>query len=109
MQSLSAVAEQVRQKVYTYIYRLTLDYHLTEDLTQETVLEMIKSLSQLEVPHVNGFWLKLRGFLLSFSATNPCEAKSRYLLLQSGLLTNGIKESQAYQVTVDSDKPGDHK
>jgi len=56
MQSLSAVAEQVRQKVYTYIYRLTLDYHLTEDLTQETVLEMIKSLSQLEVPHVNAFW-----------------------------------------------------
>ncbi len=53
--------------------------------------------------------LKLRGFLLSFSATNPCEAKSRYLLLQSGLLTNGIKESQAYQITVDSDKPGDHK
>jgi RNA polymerase sigma-70 factor, ECF subfamily len=56
MQSLSAVAEQVRQKVYTYIYRLTLDYHLTQDLTQETALEMIKSLSQLEVPHINGFW-----------------------------------------------------
>jgi len=55
-QSLSAVAEQVRQKVDTYIYRLTLDYHLTQDLTQETVLEMIKSLPQLEVPHVNGFW-----------------------------------------------------
>jgi len=56
MQSLSAVAEQVRKKVDTYIYRLTLDYHLTEDLTQETVLEMIKALPQLEVPHVNGFW-----------------------------------------------------
>jgi RNA polymerase sigma-70 factor (ECF subfamily) len=56
MQNLSEVAEQVRQKVETYIYRLTLDYHLTEDLTQETVLEMIKALPQLEVPHVNGFW-----------------------------------------------------
>jgi RNA polymerase sigma-70 factor (ECF subfamily) len=56
MQSLSAVAEQVRQKVYTYIYRLTFDYHLTQDLTQETVLEMIKTLPQLKVPHVNGFW-----------------------------------------------------
>ena len=55
-QSLSVVAEQVRQKVYTYIYRLTLDYHLTEDLTQETVLDMIKSLPQLEVLHVNAFW-----------------------------------------------------
>jgi len=55
-QSLSIVAEQVREKVYTYIYRLTLDYHLTQDLTQETALEMIKSISRLEVPHVNGFW-----------------------------------------------------
>lgn len=55
-QSLSVVAEQVREKVYTYVYRLTLDYHLTQDLTQETVLEMIKSLPQLEVPHTKGFW-----------------------------------------------------
>ncbi len=56
MQSLSAVAEQVRQKVYTYIFRLTLDYHLTQDLTQETILEMIKNLPKLKIPHVNGFW-----------------------------------------------------
>jgi RNA polymerase sigma-70 factor (ECF subfamily) len=56
IQSMSAVAEQVRQKVYTYIYRLTFDYHLTQDLTQETVLEMIKTLPKLKVPHVNGFW-----------------------------------------------------
>ena len=56
MQSLSAVGEQVRKKVNTYIYRLTLDYHLTQDLTQETVLEMIKALPKLKVHHVSGFW-----------------------------------------------------
>ena len=56
MESLSAVAEQVRPKVYTYIYRLTFDYHVAQDLTQETVLEMIKTLPQLKVSHVNGFW-----------------------------------------------------
>ena len=56
IQNLSAVAEQVRRKVYTYIYRLTFDYHLTQDLTQETVLEMIKALPKIKVPHVNGFW-----------------------------------------------------
>jgi len=38
--------------------------------------------------------VKLRGFLASFFAVNPCEAKSRYLSLQSGLSTNGIRESQ---------------
>ena len=53
--------------------------------------------------------LKLRGFSISFSAVNPCEAKNRYLLLQSGLLTNGIKGSQAYPVTVDSGKLSDRK
>jgi RNA polymerase sigma-70 factor (ECF subfamily) len=55
-QSLSAVSEEVRQKVQTYIYRLTLDYHLTQDLTQETVLEMIKNLPKLKVSHIDGFW-----------------------------------------------------
>jgi RNA polymerase sigma-70 factor (ECF subfamily) len=55
-QSLSEVAEQVRTKVHTYIYRLTLDYHLSQDLTQDTAMEMIKSLPQLDLPHVNGFW-----------------------------------------------------
>ena len=54
-QSLSAVAAQVRSKVYTYIYRLTFDYHLTQDLIQEMVLEMIKALPRLKVRHVNGF------------------------------------------------------
>jgi RNA polymerase sigma-70 factor (ECF subfamily) len=56
MRSLTAVAEQVRSKVSTYIYRLTFDYHLAEDLTQETVLEMIKAVPRLKVAHVNGFW-----------------------------------------------------
>lgn len=54
--SLTAVAERVRPKVYTYLYRLTLDYHLAQDLTQETILEMIETFPQLKVPHVNGFW-----------------------------------------------------
>lgn len=56
VQSLSDVAEQVRQKVYIYVHRLTLDYHVAQDLTQETVLEMMKALAKLKVPHVNGFW-----------------------------------------------------
>ena len=58
MQNLSAVAEQVRQKVETYIYRLTLDYHLTEDLTQETVLEAVTGVSPslLQEPLSSLFW-----------------------------------------------------
>jgi len=55
-QSLSAVAEGVRSRVTTYIYRLTFDYHLTQDLTQETVLEMMKILPQFKAVNVNSFW-----------------------------------------------------
>lgn len=55
-QSLTALAEQVRPKVHTYTYRLTLDYHLAQDLTQETVLEMIQALPRLDLSHENFFW-----------------------------------------------------
>lgn len=55
-QSLSAVAEEVRSKVTTYIYRLTFDDHLTQDLTQETVLEMIKIIPQFKIVNINSFW-----------------------------------------------------
>jgi len=48
--------------------------------------------------------LKLRGFLVSFSAVNPCEARNRYLLLPSAPSTIGTKESQDYPVTADSNK-----
>lgn len=46
--SLDTLARQVRDKVQVYLYRMTLDYHLTEDLTHDTVLTLVKSLKQLE-------------------------------------------------------------
>ncbi len=39
------------------IFRLTLDHHLTEDLLQETLLEMVKSLKRLEKPERFWCWL----------------------------------------------------
>lgn len=55
-QSLSALTEHVREKILVYIYRLTLDYHLTEDLTQDTIVEVLKSLKRLEIENPAGFW-----------------------------------------------------
>ena len=46
-------------------------------------------------------YLKLRGFLISFSAANLCEAKNRYLLLRLGLLTNDIEENLVCPAVVD--------
>ncbi len=53
MADLSMVANK---RVFTYIYRLTMDYHLSQDLAQETVLDLIKSLPNLEFNHINPFW-----------------------------------------------------
>lgn len=52
--SLDRLAELARERLFAYIYRLTLDEHLTEDLLQETILFMIQSLNQLE--HTEQFW-----------------------------------------------------
>jgi len=56
-ESMDRLAELVRDRLFAYIYRLTLNYDLTEDLLQETLLEMVKSLKELE--HVDRFWFWL--------------------------------------------------
>ncbi|MBN2182945.1 MAG: sigma-70 family RNA polymerase sigma factor [Sedimentisphaerales bacterium] len=53
MADLSVVANK---RVFTYIYRLTMDYHLSQDLAQETVLDLIKFLPNMEFNHINPFW-----------------------------------------------------
>ena len=53
-ESMDMLAELARERLYAYLYRLTLDSHLTQDLLQETILFMIQSIKQLE--HVDQFW-----------------------------------------------------
>ena len=55
-ESLDALATCVRDKVNVYLYRMTLDYHLAQDLTQETVLQMIKTLHHLKTTHDAALW-----------------------------------------------------
>ncbi|MGA2172626.1 MAG: sigma-70 family RNA polymerase sigma factor [Sedimentisphaerales bacterium] len=52
--SMDRLAELARERLFTYIYRLTLDHGLTQDLLQETILFMLQSINQLE--HVDQFW-----------------------------------------------------
>jgi RNA polymerase sigma factor (sigma-70 family) len=59
-EALSTLSELARDKVYVFVYRLTLDQHLAEDLAQEAVLEMVRSISRLTFEHVNSFWAWLR-------------------------------------------------
>ena len=55
-ESRSLLAQQAKPKVYTFINRMTLNHDLSEDLTQETLLELIRALPRLHLTNENGFW-----------------------------------------------------
>ncbi len=55
-ESRSFLAQQAKPKVYTFINRMTLDHDLSEDLTQETLLELVRALPRLQLTSENGFW-----------------------------------------------------
>ncbi len=48
------LSEQVAEKLLPYIQGLTLDYNLSEDILQETLLELVKSLNKVKNPE--SFW-----------------------------------------------------
>lgn len=52
--SLNQLAQKVKGRLYAYIYRVTLDYHLSQDLSQEALLSMVKSLGRLN--KAERFW-----------------------------------------------------
>ena len=53
-QSVEALAELSWLRVYAYIYRLTGDRHLSEDLTQETLLNVVGTVGNLR--RADRFW-----------------------------------------------------
>ncbi len=56
-ESMTQLTELVQARLFVYIYRLTLDYDLAEDLLQETLLHMVEYLKELEDPNRFWFWL----------------------------------------------------
>lgn len=54
--SMSRIANEARRRVFVYIYRVTLDYHLAQDLSQDTILEMFKFLKRLSIGNANSLW-----------------------------------------------------
>jgi RNA polymerase sigma factor (sigma-70 family) len=51
---IDRLTELARERLFPYIYRLTLDYNLSQDVLQETILFMLQSLNKLE--QVEHFW-----------------------------------------------------
>ncbi len=53
-ESVAHLAEVARQRLFPYIYRLTLHQDLTQDLLQETLLKMVENMETLREP--DHFW-----------------------------------------------------
>jgi RNA polymerase sigma-70 factor (ECF subfamily) len=56
-ESMNRLAEAARGRLFAYIYRLTLNHDLAQDLSQETLLKMVASIRKLEQPDRFWFWL----------------------------------------------------
>jgi RNA polymerase sigma-70 factor (ECF subfamily) len=55
--SMDALAEAARHRVFAYVYRLTLNHDLAQDLLQETLLKMVESIKELRQPERFWSWL----------------------------------------------------
>jgi RNA polymerase sigma-70 factor (ECF subfamily) len=56
-QSLDRLAGAVAPRLQAYIYRLTLNYDLAQDLLQETLLKMVERIKELRQPECLWAWL----------------------------------------------------
>ena len=57
IECMDRLAQLTRGRIYAYIYRLTLNKDLAQDLLQETQLEMVSSLELLRQPELFWSWL----------------------------------------------------
>jgi RNA polymerase sigma-70 factor (ECF subfamily) len=55
--SMESLIRQAEGGLYTYIFRLTLNHSLAEDIKQETLLEVVKSIKRIEQPERFRAWL----------------------------------------------------
>ena len=51
-----SLAALIRPKVYAYVYRMTLDVHTAEDLSQETIISLIQNLQKLSIEDPSCLW-----------------------------------------------------
>lgn len=55
-ESMSRLARLARGRLFAYLFRLTLNNDLAQDLSQETLLTMVRSLKRLNFEHASQFW-----------------------------------------------------
>lgn len=73
--SLDALAERARERLYTYVYRIVLQEDLAQDIVQESMFEMFKVLGKLD--KADRFWPWLRGIAFNKMRRARMEQRNR--------------------------------
>lgn len=95
-EAMSQLSQQVADRVLPYIQGLTLNHDLAQDILQETLLEMVKSLSKVETPE--NFWCWVYRQALGKAQHNfrdRSRQRSIILRVAKGLLGQSQDESLA--------------
>jgi RNA polymerase sigma-70 factor (ECF subfamily) len=86
-ESLNRLSEAVRERLYTYVFRLTMRDEVAQDVVQESMLEMFRFLDKLE--RSDRFWPWVRRIALNKIRHHYNREKAR------GMLSMGDREVEA--------------
>lgn len=88
-ESLNRLSGLVRDQLYTYVYRLTMRDELTQDVVQESMLQMFRFLDKLE--NADRFWPWLRQIALNQVRHHYTREKARGMvsMTDSGIEVEG--------------------
>jgi RNA polymerase sigma-70 factor (ECF subfamily) len=92
-QCLGQLAKQARSRLYTYVYRLTQEDDLAQEIVQESLLEMCKVIGKLK--KADRFWPWLYGIAVNKLRRHyRTEQTQRKVAISSMKMKNDLKERQ---------------
>jgi RNA polymerase sigma-70 factor (ECF subfamily) len=101
-QSLDRLAEAVAPRLQAYLYRLTLNHDLAQDLLQETLLKMVERIEELEHPERLWGWLfrtalgQVQHYYRNRARAQAVEISARSRQRMSAYLTEDHEDGLSY-------------
>lgn len=93
-EAMSQLSQQVADRVLPYIQGLTLNYDLAQDILQETLLELVKSLDRVKSPESFWCWIYRQALgKVQHHFRDRSRQRSIVLRVASGLLGHATDES----------------
>jgi len=93
-EAMSQLSQQVTDRVFPYIQGLTLNYDLAEDILQETLLELVKSLDRVKKPESFWCWVYRQALgKVQHHFRDRSRQRSIVLRVASGILGQATDES----------------